>query len=208
MRGDGLIPGGGRYSRTPDSLRKFHISVIGRTLVECGGNISEAAEKLGVPTRDLRRMSRFRRELVELIDEIEECRLDRAEARLHEAIGGKDLPLAARMSAWLLAHHERGRARGYLSSSSPSAVGAVTLTVAMPHYTWADGSELPQRHTVPPAIPAADEASIDEPLIDDSRDEESEIASAPPTDEPPADDGPADEMPPDEQPADEPFGLE
>jgi hypothetical protein len=213
VRGDGLIPGGsfrypGRQCKVPPNLRHLDLDLVGKALFETNGNITRAAEILDVDSADLRRFAWAKPELIALIDELIECRLDRAEARLHEAIESDDLPLAARMAVWFLSHHERGRARGYLASSSPSAAGAVTVTVAMPHYTWADGSELPQRHTVPPAIPTVDEASIDEPLIDDSRDEESEIASAPSADEPPADEGPPDEMPPDEQPADEPLGLE
>jgi hypothetical protein len=208
MSREDLIPGGsfrypGRQYRVPRNLRHLDLNLVGKTLFETDGNIARAAKILDVDSADLRRFARAKPEMIALVDELLECRLDRAEARLYEAIDSDDLNLAARMSAWLLSHHEKGRARGYLASSSSSAAGAVTVTVAMPHYTWGDGSELPQRHTLSPAIP-----TVDEPLIADSHNEAPEIALSPLADEPLADEGPADDMPPDEQPADEPLGVE
>jgi hypothetical protein len=155
MRGEGLIPGGGCHVRTPDSLRHLHISVIGRALVECDGNVSKAADKLGVPSADLRRMTRTRRELVELIDEIEECFLDRCEAKLHEALYSDDWRRADPMARFILSHHRLAFERGYCSPANVSVNVAANVAVAPTVYRWADGTIISERQSPPAAIPEA-----------------------------------------------------
>jgi hypothetical protein len=163
MSAEHLIPGGGRKARTPDSLRHLHVSVIGRALVEADGHVGKAAEKLKVPFRDLLRMTRFRRELVELIDELFNRAVYDAQRQLRQAIRDRSNPeRALRPSIWLLGHSEFARELGYCPPSSPPANVTVGVAVPVPtRYFWADGTELTPRHS-PPAIPEAAEPPADE----------------------------------------------
>jgi hypothetical protein len=162
-----LPPPGGHF-RTPDSLRHLHISDICRALIEVKGSVVRGAEKLDVPVHDLRRMTRFRRELVELLDEIAEGFLDEAEWRLRQAICDDSKPeLALRASIWLLGHSEGGRARGYGPPSSPEAANvAVNVAVSLPT-RWANGEPLPRSHLPPPTLPTRDDMPPDEPPPDE-----------------------------------------
>jgi hypothetical protein len=139
-----LIPGGsfrypGRQYRVPASLRHLDLKLVGRTLVETNGNVSKAAERLGVDSSELRHLTWAKLALVELVDELAEQVLDAAEERLREAIRGADVHVAAKVSIWLLGHSEGGRARGYGSAPATSNL-SVNVAVAMPHYVWADGT--------------------------------------------------------------------
>jgi hypothetical protein len=204
VKGDGLIPGGshrypGRQYRVPPSLRHLDPDLVARTLFETDGNISAAAKILEVDSADLRQFARAKPELIALVDELLDCRLDDAEAKITQAIHSDDMGIALRASMFLLSHHKDAFERGWCSPQAWARANVnVAVNVAPTRYFWADGTEL--LHREPPA--EIDAAPVDEALVTtDPCHERLEIASA---DKPPKDDMPADNGPPDEPPDDWP----
>jgi hypothetical protein len=77
-----------RYPATkiPPSCENISIDLAKRVLAESWGNVSEAADALGVPSRDFRLLVRTTPVLTAVVDEVNEIFCDKAEAILREAL--------------------------------------------------------------------------------------------------------------------------
>ena len=77
-----------RYPATkiPPSCENISMDLAKRVLRETWGNVSEAADALGVPSRDLRLWVRMTPVLTAVVDELNEIFCDKAEAILREAL--------------------------------------------------------------------------------------------------------------------------
>ena len=77
-----------RYPATkiPPSCENISVDLAKRVLAEKWGNVSEAADALGIPSRDFRLLVRTTPVLTAVVDEVNEIFCDKAEAILREAL--------------------------------------------------------------------------------------------------------------------------
>jgi hypothetical protein len=72
--------------KIPPSCENISIELAKRVLAELWGNVSEAADALGVPSHDFRCLVRTTPALTAVVDEVNEIFCDKAEAILREAL--------------------------------------------------------------------------------------------------------------------------
>ena len=139
-----------RY-RAPAGLAGLDLAVVARVLVKHRANVSAAAKALKVSSSDLRRLTWSHPRLIELALEEAHRLVDRAEARLVEALDGDHKDRAQAAATYILSHfsvaRERGWSRhggGYDMDPPPAAAPTVVI--------WA-GDSLGYR----PPLPAAPE---------------------------------------------------
>jgi hypothetical protein len=147
----------------PGSVAGLDLKRVARVLVKHRANVSAAAKALGVPSADLRKLTWSHPRLIELALEEAHRLVDRAEARIREALDGdhKDRALAA--ATYILSHFSAARDRGWsrhggagsydLYSPPPAAVPTVVM--------WA-GDSLGYR-PLEPATPEARRLEADGP---------------------------------------------
>jgi hypothetical protein len=118
-----------RYPTTkvPPSCENICIDLAARVLAESWGNISKAADTLGVPSRDFRLLIRTTAVLTAVADEVNEIFCDKAEAILREALESEHELRRDVASRFVLSG--KGAMRGWARPSSP----AVTIEQPQPH---------------------------------------------------------------------------
>jgi hypothetical protein len=89
-----------------------------RVLAEMWGNVSEAADALGVPSRDFRLLVRTTPVLTAVVDEVNEIFCDKAEAILREALGSEHELRRDVASRFVLSG--KGAVRGWARPSGPA----------------------------------------------------------------------------------------
>jgi hypothetical protein len=85
--------------RIPTSCADLDLAAVERELIRTGANVTAAARSLGVPTHDLRVLTRVLPRLIEVAMEAEELRLDEARGAFRRAsnrylaqtVGGREL---------------------------------------------------------------------------------------------------------------------
>jgi hypothetical protein len=141
----------GRRSKVPGSLADIDLEKVKRALFKHEGNVAAAAKTLGVDSIDLRRLCWAKYELVELALEMAHRIVDRAQARLIEALNGEHPERRLRAALFVLSHSAAARERGWCRGSSDiyAADPPPAPTVAI----WA--GDLPGYRPVSSAIPEA-----------------------------------------------------
>jgi hypothetical protein len=105
--------------KVPPSCENIPIELAMRVLAESWGNVSKAADVLGVPSYDLRYWVRHTPALTAVVDEVMEIFCDEAEAILREALESKHEVRRDTASRFVL--NGKGAPRGW-SRDSQTAV--------------------------------------------------------------------------------------
>jgi hypothetical protein len=109
-----------RYPATkiPPSCENISMDLAKRVLAETWGNVSEAADALGVPSRDFRLLVRTTPVLAAVVDEVNEIFCDKAEAILREALESEHELRRDVASRFVLSG--KGAMRGWARPSGPA----------------------------------------------------------------------------------------
>jgi hypothetical protein len=123
--------------KIPPSCEKVSIELAMRVLAETWGNISKAADALGVPSRDFRYWVRMTPALTAVVDEVTEIFCDKAEAILCEALESEHELRRDVASRFVL--NGKGAMRGWARNQQP----AVTIPQPPREITirWLDPDE-------------------------------------------------------------------
>jgi hypothetical protein len=116
MSANDLWPGG--KSRIPDSVKHLDDNVVVQILSRHAINVSDAAAELGVASADLRKLLYARPQLTDAAVELEERRLDKAEANILEALHSDDSRRRDAASFFVVRNTARAKRRGWITSSS------------------------------------------------------------------------------------------
>jgi hypothetical protein len=150
----------------PFSCRDLDLSVVARVLVKHRANVHAAARELNVPSGDLRKLTWSHPRLVELALEEAERLVDRAEARVREALDGDHAERSLRAAMFILSHSAPARERGWGPHGggrydAPPTAGAVIVQ-------WAGGMPSGYR-PASPNVPEARRQSLVDQASDPSR---------------------------------------
>jgi hypothetical protein len=108
------------YQPIPESLKHLDLREIQATLIDCNANVRSAASTLGVPVADLRRLTRTNSQLIDIVIEAVEQRLDVAERNLDEALRSADSRRRDAAAFFTLRNNARAVKRGWNTGSSAS----------------------------------------------------------------------------------------
>ena len=129
-----------RYPATkaPPSCENISIELAQQVLAETWGNIAQAADALGVPSRDFRYLVRTTPVLTGVVDEASELYCDKAESILRDALESEN-ELRRDVASRFVLGGGKGAPRGWTRPSSP----AVTIEQPPRQITlrWLDGTE-------------------------------------------------------------------
>jgi hypothetical protein len=120
-------------SSPPATVANLDLARVVEALGRNACNVTDAAQDLGVPASDLRRLMWSRPRLQDQAFEVVEARLDKAEKNIAEALHSDDPRMRVAASMFTLRNSVRAKRRGITSSAA-----AVDLTI----------SAGPQRETV------------------------------------------------------------
>src|SRR6516225_3220686 len=108
-----------RYpTKVPPSCEHIPIELAQQVLAESWGNIAQAADVLGVPSRDFRFMVRTTPALTAVADEASELFCDRAESILRDALESENELRRDVAARFVLSG--KGAPRGWTRPSSPA----------------------------------------------------------------------------------------
>ena len=110
----------------PNCVKHLDPDVVVEVLSRHGVNVSEAASELGVASGDLRRLLWARPQLADAAVEIEERRLDKAEANIFEALHSEDPRRRDAASMFTIRNSHRARRRGWITTSTSAVELSVT----------------------------------------------------------------------------------
>jgi hypothetical protein len=123
-------------TKVPPSCENISIELAQQVLAKSWGNIAQAAEALGVPSRDFRFMVRMTPALTAVVEEASELFCDRAEGILRDALESENELRRDVAARFVLSG--KGAPRGWTRPSSP----AVTIEQPPRQITlkWLDGT--------------------------------------------------------------------
>jgi hypothetical protein len=135
--------------RIPESLAHLDIEIVAAALIHNDANIRNAAQALGVPSGDLRRLVLIDQRLADAALEAVELRLDDAEANLSEALRCGDPRRRDAVSMFMLRNTHRASKRGYAVAASAASLD-VNIDTEPKHFTvvWGKPDE-PERELGP-----------------------------------------------------------
>ncbi len=138
----------------PASCANIDLARVEVALVKHRANVHAAARELNVPSADLRKLTWSHPRLVEVALEEAERLVDRAEAKLNEALDGdhKDRALSAAM--FILRHHRAAAVRGWSQHGGSDDVYDPPPAAAPTVVIWA--GDMPAGYK--PGLPDAPEA--------------------------------------------------
>jgi hypothetical protein len=110
--------------RIPESLAHLDIEIVAAALIRNDANVGKAAQALGVPSGDLRKLVLVDQRLADAALEAVELRLDGAEANLCEALHCGDPRRRDAVSMFLLRNTQRASKRGYAVAASAASLEA------------------------------------------------------------------------------------
>jgi hypothetical protein len=111
-----------------DSVKYLDAEVVVEILSRHGVNVTEAADELGVPSADLRRLLWARPQLTDAAVELEERRLDLAEKNIFEALKSDDPRRRDAASMFTIRNSHRARRRGWITTSTSAAELSLSAT--------------------------------------------------------------------------------
>ena len=110
-----------RSPKIPDSVSRLDIAVVAETLVKHAANVRSGVAELRVPAGDLRRLTMVNETLICAALEVEELRLDEAEANVLEALrSDATAAVATRRATSSSSTTPRSKQRGWIPSSAAS----------------------------------------------------------------------------------------
>ena len=104
--------------RVPESVAHLDVEIVSAALIRHDANVRNAAQALGVPSRDLRKLVLIDQRLADAALEAVELRLDDAEANLSEALRCGDPRRRDAVSMFMLRNTQRASKRGYAVAAS------------------------------------------------------------------------------------------
>ena len=107
--------------RIPESVAHLDIEIVAAALICNDANIRNAANALGVPSGDLRKLVLLDQRLADAALEAVELRLDDAEANLSEALRCGDPRRRDSVSMFMLRNTQRASKRGYAVAASAAS---------------------------------------------------------------------------------------
>jgi hypothetical protein len=127
-------------SSPPATVANLDLTQVVEALGRNACNVTDAAQDLGVPASDLRRLMWSRPHLQDQAFEVVEARLDKAEKNIAEALHNEDSRRRDAASFFVVRNSVRAKRRGWITSSA----AAVDLTIAAgPRrevvYSWRSG---------------------------------------------------------------------
>jgi hypothetical protein len=93
--------------RVPESVAHLDVEIVSAALIRHDANVRNAAQALGVPSRDLRKLVLIDQRLADAALEAVELRLDDAEANLSEALRCGDPRRRDAVSMFMLRNTQR-----------------------------------------------------------------------------------------------------
>ena len=111
---------GQHFLPVPASLSHLDLGDIQAALIDTRANVYAAASALGVPTADLRRLTRAHPQLIDTAIEAVEQRLDLAERNLDETLHSDDSRRRDAASYFIIKNTVRSKQRGWIPSSAAS----------------------------------------------------------------------------------------
>jgi hypothetical protein len=102
----------------PAATAALDHALVVAALARHGGNVTDAAQDLGVPASDLRRLLWSNPQLQDQAFETIEARLDTAEKNIHEALTSDDSRRRDAASFFVLRNTARAKRRGWIVSAS------------------------------------------------------------------------------------------
>jgi hypothetical protein len=149
-----------RYPTTkvPPSCENISIELAQQVLTETWGNIAQAADALGVPSRDFRLLVRTTPALTAVVEEAGELYCDKAESILRDALESEN-ELRRDVASRFVLGGGKGAPRGWTRPSSP----AVTIEQPPRQITlkWLDGTAF-DMHVGGSPEPALIDAKLEE----------------------------------------------
>ena len=148
--------------KVPASVAGLDFDRVRKAFFEADGNVTRAARVLKVPSADLRRLTQRHPKLVMDALELAHRRVDKAEAKLLEALDGDHVERSLRASLFILSHSAAARERGWarhgggtgdLYSPPPAATPTVVI--------WA--GDAPGYRPLAPNVPEARRLAADGP---------------------------------------------
>src|SRR6478735_130156 len=101
--------------RVPETVAHLDVELIAAALIRHDANVRNAAQALGVPSGDLRKLVLVDQRLADAALEAVELRLDDAEANLHEALHSDDPRRRDAVSMFMLRTRIARRSEAMLS---------------------------------------------------------------------------------------------
>src|SRR6516225_3181421 len=124
-------------SALPATVSSLEHAVVAEVLARHACNVTDAAQDLGVPPSDLRRLLWANPRLQDEAFEVVEARLDTAEKNIAEALKSGDSRRRDAASFFVLRNTARAKRRGWITSSV--ATIDMTVNANLPHqivYRW------------------------------------------------------------------------
>jgi hypothetical protein len=109
----------------PATVANLDLAVVVEVLARHACNVTDAAQDLGVPPSDLRRLMWSNPKLQDEAFEVVEARLDTAEKNIAEALKSEDSRRRDAASFFVLRNTARAKRRGWITSS----VASIDMTV-------------------------------------------------------------------------------
>jgi hypothetical protein len=109
----------------PATVADLDLPLVAEAFARHAGNVTDAAQDLGVPASDLRRLLWSNPQLQDQAFETVEARLDTAEKNIHEALASEDSRRRDAASFFVLRNTARAKRRGWIVSAS----GGVDVTI-------------------------------------------------------------------------------
>jgi hypothetical protein len=136
--------------RVPESVAHLDVEIVSAALIRHDANVRNAAQALGVPSRDLRKLVLIDQRLADAALEAVELRLDDAEANLSEALRCGDPRRRDSVSMFMLRNVQRAAKRGYAVAASVASLEVNAEPARPVHYVVSWGKpEEPDRELDP-----------------------------------------------------------
>jgi hypothetical protein len=110
----------------PATVSNLDLATVIEVLSRHGCNVTDAAQDLGVPASDLRRLLWASPSLQDAVFEAVESRLDLAEKNIAESLRSDDKRERLAASMFTIRNSHRARKRGWITSSTSAAELSVT----------------------------------------------------------------------------------
>jgi hypothetical protein len=162
---------GGHRPKVPASVASIDLERVRRVMFRTDGNVTKAAKVLKVSSADLRRLTLRHPTLV--MDALEKAHrlVDKAEAKLLEALDGDHRERSLRASLFILSHSPAARERGWSRHGGVDASGLYSRPpAAAPRLViWASDASAGYRPLAPNVPEARAVSSSTDLATDDDR---------------------------------------